>query len=127
MPSRTAQGIVIALALLAATLAVPAAASAQGSTTTAAGRLRVEWQVETRNGRPMVTGFVQNNHGLSAGNVYLLVEQLDREGRVVGKTTTVIYGDIPSGSRESFEVRVPTAEATYRVGVLNVSWLDLQK
>ena len=85
--------------------------------------VRVEWAVDQqRSGRPRVTGYAHNARDTSAVNVKLLVEALDSSGHVVGSTLATVYGEVPSRNRSYFEVRVPTAGASYRVSVRSVDW-----
>ncbi len=84
---------------------------------------RLEWEVaKGRHGRPAVTGYIYNDRGITAGDVRLLIEELDTSGRAVGHTIGYVNGDVPPRGRAFFEIPVPTAGATYRVTVHSFDW-----
>jgi hypothetical protein len=79
--------------------------------------LRVEWEKATRSGRPLIRGYVYNQHQMRAENVRLRVEQLDAAANPVAARTTYVVGTIPYRDRGYFEVPVASADATYRVSI----------
>lgn len=104
-------------------------ASGAGQAQTFGGALpgahvRVEWEVgQARTERPVVSGYVYNDHGLTASGVRLLVESLDAGGRVVGRTVGYVDGGgVPAKGRTYFEVPVTVRGAAYRVSVGSVDW-----
>ena len=68
---------------------------------------------------PIVSGYVHNTYGHTAGNVRLVVESLDGGGQVTGSTLVYVLGTIPPGDRLYFETPVPREAASYRVRVLS--------
>lgn len=80
---------------------------------------RFEWR---KTGRT-ISGYVYNSSNRWAARVQLLVEGVDRSGKVVNKTTTWVAGGIPANNRAFFEVAVPEA-ASYRLRVLSYEWVD---
>ena len=85
--------------------------------------LRVEFDADTRGGRPTVVGFVYNDNGVWAGNVRLLVESLDGDGRVIARGYAYVGGGVPPKSRTFFDARSPTTPgASYRVTVESFDW-----
>lgn len=107
-------GLVLGVALLAPTPVL----------SQAAGRLRVEAELgKTRSGRPIVTGYVHNDHhGLWADRIHLLIEVLDGAGRVVARETGYVHGLIPPKDRVYFEASVPQGGASVRVTVEAFDW-----
>lgn len=80
---------------------------------------RFEWQ---RSGRK-ISGYVYNTSNRRAARMQLLVEGVDRSGKIVAKTTTWVAGGVPPNNRAFFEVSVPDA-ASYRLSVLSFEWVD---
>lgn len=106
--------------LVLATLMVvaPVTASAQSWAIQGIDRyFRVESSVTQGRRGPMVTGYVYNTYGHTAGNVRLIVEELDGGGQVTSTTITQVVGTVPPGDRAYFEARVPDAGTQYRVRV----------
>ena len=91
-----------------------------GAQTTAADPLRIEWESrDTGGGQAVISGYVYNEHLMRVQRVQLLVESASGSSRA-----RVVYlaTSIPSRGREYFEVRVPAAEAPYRVTVGLFDW-----
>jgi hypothetical protein len=76
-----------------------------------------------RRGRPVVSGFVYNDHGLPAYHVQLDVEVLDAGGQVLSRTLSYEDTMVPNFGRAYFEQRVPALGASYRVTVRSVEWM----
>jgi hypothetical protein len=77
-----------------------------------------EWQPDERRGRPVISGYVTNRHGLPLRNVRLWVESLDAGGRAATQIGYV-NGYVNPGSRVYFEVPLTAKAAGYRVSVLS--------
>jgi hypothetical protein len=118
---------VCSLIALAAVTAVafttgPSAATAQSSdeALTAAAwvtppYLRVEYQAQPRaRGGSELTGYVYNDYGQPASNVWLDITELDQAGQPIGQITRRVDDLIPPMGRAYFDVRVPTS-ASYQV------------
>jgi hypothetical protein len=85
-------------------------------------RLRIEWQKgTTKKGKPLVSGYVFNSYGMTAGNIRIMVEGLDPAGTVVHKDVRWVLGTVANDDRLYFEVTVPEA-ASYRVRLLAWDW-----
>ena len=80
---------------------------------------KVEWQPDERRGRPIVSGYVTNEWGLSTKNVRLRVEALDAAGNVTASYIGYVSGHVPPGVRVYFEVPVQAKAPNYRVTVLS--------
>ena len=80
---------------------------------------KVEWQPDERRGRPIVSGYVTNQWGVSTKNVRLRVEALDAAGGVTGSYIGYVSGYVLPGVRVYFEVPVPAKAPNYRVTVLS--------
>ena len=88
---------------------------------------RLNWEPAERGGRPIVTGYIQNDYGFTARDVRLRVESLDTGGRVVAKTTGYVPGVMTPGSHVYFEVPVAARADGYRVSVLSFELLQKGK
>ena len=80
---------------------------------------KVEWEPDERRGRPIVSGYVTNEWGLSTKNVRLRVEALDAAGNVTASYIGYVSGHVPPGVRVYFEVPVQAKAPNYRVTVLS--------
>jgi hypothetical protein len=78
-----------------------------------------EWQPDERRGRPTISGYVTNRHGLPLRNVRLWVESLDAGGRVAGTQVGYVNGAVNPGARVYFEVPLSAKAPGYRVSVLS--------
>ena len=85
------------------------------------GRFRIDGQVvQSKKGTPVYSGYIYNDGGGGVGNIRLLVETLDAEGKVISQGEGAALGSMLSRDRLYFEVPLPTTGASYRVRVL--SW-----
>jgi hypothetical protein len=80
---------------------------------------KVEWQPDERRGKPIVSGYVTNQWGISTKNVRLRVEALDAAGSVSASYIGYVNGYVLPGTRVYFEVPVPAKAPNYRVTVLS--------
>lgn len=76
-----------------------------------------------RGGRPVVRGYAYNDGAQAAGRVQLAVESLDAAGQVINRSILPLDGIVPAFNRLYFDIRVPTAGASYRVSVYYYEWL----
>jgi len=114
--------IALALGLI---LGVVGPASAVMSPSGIDPRLRLDWEVtQTRNGRPVITGYIYNDYMRAAINVRLLVEALDASGQVIDRAYGFVPGVVPVFNRNYFDVRLKTAGASYRITVTSFEWRD---
>ena len=98
---------------LVAALAAPAVAADPG-----APSFRVEWGPPAESADDgVLRGWVVNDSMVRVGDVRLLVETVDAEGRVIGQSFGWVIGDVPGGGRGYFMVRITTLGAGYRVRV----------
>jgi len=109
---RMALAVVLLLLVL---LAIPTVTTALSASPVS--ELRIEWEQISRGGRPVVRGYVYNQHQMRAENIILRVEQLDAQAQPVAARITYVAGTVPYRDRGYFEVSVPAAGATYRVSV----------
>ena len=79
----------------------------------------LEWQPGERRGRPMVSGYVTNQWGISVNNVRLRVEALDAAGKVTATDIGYVFGHVTPGTHVYFEVPVQQKSPNYRVSVLS--------
>src|SRR5262245_4414241 len=86
-------------------------------------RVEAEGGGEDRSGRPAVRGHVYNDSPKAAGRVQLAVESLDATGQVINRSLLPLDGIVPAFNRLYFDIRVPTAGASYRVTVYSYEWL----
>ena len=80
---------------------------------------KLEWQPDERRGKPMVSGYVTNQWGLTTRNVRLRVEALDASGKVTATYIGYVNGYVNPGSHVYFEVPVQDKAPSYRVTVLS--------
>jgi hypothetical protein len=80
---------------------------------------KLEWQPDERKGKPMVSGYVTNQWGLTTRNVRLRVEALDAGGNVTATYIGYVNGYVNPGSHVYWEVPVQQKAASYRVSVLS--------
>jgi hypothetical protein len=86
--------------------------------------LRTEWSVvSTRAGRAHVVGYLYNSNIKDAARVLMRVDRVGADGTVTGTYRARVVADVLSGDRGLFDVPVPEATATYRVGVEAVDWV----
>ncbi|HEV8530309.1 MAG TPA: hypothetical protein VGT00_02710 [Methylomirabilota bacterium] len=81
-------------------------------------QFRVEWQEgKSKKGAPILDGYVFNTRPTGAIDVRLLVEILDAQGQVIGRTYGVVQGSVNAFDRVYFYVPLPMTGASYRVSV----------
>lgn len=119
MCSLIALSAVIAVALTSGPSTSSAQAPGEGLTTAAEWftppYLRVEYQAQPRaRGGSELTGYVYNDYGRPANNVWLEITELDQAGQPIGQITRRVDELIPPMGRAYFDVRVP-ASASYHV------------
>ncbi len=104
-------------------LGTPAPAAAVSAPSGIDARIRLDWEAGTRRGgKPVIQGYVFNDHGRPAADVHLLVETLDASGAVVGRTIGFVQGIVQFNDRVYFEVPLKAAGASYRVTVTSFDW-----
>ena len=80
---------------------------------------KLEWQPDERRGKPLVSGYVTNQWGISVNRVRLRVEALDAAGNVVATYIGYVAGEVTPGAHVYFEVFVQQKTQNYRVSVLS--------
>jgi hypothetical protein len=104
-------------------LAVPAPAGAVSAPSGIDARIRLDWDAGTgRGGKPLIQGYVYNDHGRPAADVHLLVETLDTSGAVTARTIGFVVGVVQFNDRVYFEVPLKATGASYRVTVTSFDW-----
>jgi hypothetical protein len=90
------------------------------------GRLiHAEWMVdEPQINAPRVSGYIVNTYYYFAGEVQVLVEAFDEQGRLVERRFQWVPGGVPPGHRTYFEVRNLPPAQSYRVTVPYYTWHD---
>src|SRR5262249_60184191 len=87
---------------------------------------RIEYDVSPAAARTTLSGYVYNQRaGYRAERMQLSIERLDAAGKVIGTSTTWVFGGVPPSSRAFFSTRVEPA-ASYRVQVLTFEWTQTQ-
>ena len=99
--------------------------AALSATSTVDARIRLDWEVGTRRGRPVIQGYVYNEYLRAAYNMHLLVETLDASGTVIARGVGFVRGIVPFNDRAYFEVPLKMPGASYRVSVTGFDWKDL--
>jgi hypothetical protein len=99
-------------------------AIALSATSTVDARIRLDWEVGTWRGRPVIQGYVYNDYLRAAYNVQLLVETLDASGTVIARGVGFVRGVVPFNDRTYFEVPLKMPGASYRVSVTGFDWKD---
>lgn len=123
MKKLAAIGLVVAAALAPGPLGFPGRAAAVSVPSEFDARIRLDWEAGTRRGgKPVIQGYVYNDHGRPAADVQLLVETLDASGAVVARTIGFVLGVVQFNSRAYFEVPLRAAGASYRVTVTSLDW-----
>lgn len=86
---------------------------------------KLDWQVETRNGKPLITGHILNDWGMPARSIQLLVEGLDAKGDILAQKVEWLGTSLTPGMRAYFEVPAPAPDApNYRVRVFAFEWVQ---
>jgi hypothetical protein len=113
--------LAVAISLMVGPAVAPAAAASVPSGIDA--RIRLDWEAGvTRRGKPVIRGYVINDHGRPAADVRLLVESLDGSGAVVARAIGFVTGVVQFNDRAYFEVPLRTPAASYRVTVISLDW-----
>ena len=83
----------------------------------------------TKNGRPVVRGYVHNRSPYDLGNIRLRIDASTEPRRLEPITLGWVNGDLERNGRRYFEIAVPRADATYLVSVesFEVLFNDLGK
>jgi len=85
------------------------------------GRFQVEWQTaQSKQGRPLVAGYITNTRGGGVTNLRVQAQTLDAQGQVTGRATALAPGYVGGFGRIYFEVPLETTGPGYLVSVL--SW-----
>jgi hypothetical protein len=111
--------------ILSVVLSPSGPGAALSATSTVDARIRLDWEVGTRRGRPVIQGYVYNDYLRAAYNVQLLVETLDASGTVIVRGVGFVRGIVPFNDRAYFEVPLKMPGASYRVSVTGFDWKDL--
>ena len=85
----------------------------------------VEWQPDSRNGAPYVSGYVKNDWGMPAANVRLLVEALGPGNQVTAQRVEWLGTMLTPGMRAQFQVPAPAPAPAYRVSVFAFDWVQV--
>ena len=107
---------------LASFLPMPPA-TAMSATSSVDARIRLDWEVGTRHGRPFIQGYVYNDSIRAASNVQVLVETLDASGAVIARDVGFVRGAVAVNNRTYFEVPIKTPGDSYRVSVTGFAWM----
>src|SRR5258707_4726936 len=99
-------------------------AMALSATSSVDSRIRLDWEVGARHGRPVIQGYVYNDYLRAAYNVQLLVETLDASGTVIARGVGFVRGIVPFNDRTYFEVLRKMPGASYLVSVTGFDWKD---
>jgi hypothetical protein len=110
--------------ILSVVLSPSGPGAALSATSTVDARIRLDWEVGTRRGRPVIQGYVYNDYLRAAYNVQLLVETLDASGTVIVRGVGFVRGIVPFNDRAYFEVPLKMPGASYRVSVTAFDWKD---
>ncbi|MEX2223137.1 MAG: hypothetical protein WEG40_15200 [Candidatus Rokuibacteriota bacterium] len=123
MKTIRAVGLVMAAILAGGSGAAPVPAAAAIVPSGIDARIRLDWEAgTTRRGKPVIQGYVLNDHGRPAADVRLLVETLDTSGAVVARTIGFVHGVVNFNDRAYFEVPLKAPGASYRVTVTSLDW-----
>jgi hypothetical protein len=127
---------VLPVLLLAAAIAVPACAP----TTSGMGGgpltplvvgweqfFKLTWTVGEYRGRPVVSGKIYNDWGLTAANVRLLVDELDANGQIVDQRLGWLGFTLTPGTTAPFEIPVAHRTPNYRVSVFAFDWVQTDR
>lgn len=80
--------------------------------------IQLQWQAVQHRGRPVLSGYIENDSLYGMTRVRLLVEALDSQGTVIRQTVNWLGDDLGASARTFFEVPAPPGPATsYRVRV----------
>lgn len=123
MKTITAFAFAAAAVLALEPVATPAPVAALSAPSGIDSRIRLDWEAGTRRGgKPVIRGYVYNDHGRPASDVHLLVETLDASGAVTARTIGFVVGTVQFNDRIYFEVPLKATGASYRVTVTSFDW-----
>ena len=109
--------MLLAFAIVAATLGTPTVPSAQTAIASDPRPFGFQYE-ETRTHRGVgVEGYVYNPLPWRITNVRLQVDSLDANGSPIASASGWVMGDVPAGGRSYFYVPVSAPAATYRASV----------
>jgi hypothetical protein len=115
--------LAMAASLALGPIGMPAPAPAASVPSGIDARIRLDWEAGTgRGGRPVIQGYVYNDHGRPASDVHLLVETLDASGAVIGRTIGFVHGTVQFNDRIYVAVPLKAPGASYRVTVTSFDW-----
>ncbi len=83
---------------------------------------KLEWQADTRNGRPVVAGYILNDGDFAAIHIRLLVDSIGPGGELLGQQLVFVDALTP-GTRAYFEAPPTPPAPAYRVRVFSFEWL----
>jgi hypothetical protein len=88
------------------------------------GRFQIEWgTAQTKDGKPLIAGYVTNTQGGGVNNIRIQAQTLDAQGQVVGTASALAPGYVGGFGRTYFEVPLEKTGPGYRVNVL--SWIPV--
>ncbi|HXG02448.1 MAG TPA: hypothetical protein VNO23_03400 [Candidatus Binatia bacterium] len=86
---------------------------------------RLDWSVESKNGRPVVAGYLYNDSPYAVARVQLLVNAVDPQGSVVRQRVGwVLASSMAPFSRAYFELAAPAPATRYQVQVFSYERLE---
>ena len=108
-----------ALGFGVALMLVATVVSAQDQRPPAPDAFRVSWQRETDPVARRIEGRVHNDSPFRVTDLRLEVQDLDADGRLVGRTFTRTIGDIVPGGQTSFVFEAMPEAVSYRFAVVS--------
>jgi len=85
------------------------------------GRFQIEWgTAQTRQGKPLIFGYITNTRGGGVTNLRVQAQALDAQGQVIDTASALAPGYVGGFGRIYFEVPLEKTGPGYRVNVL--SW-----
>ena len=113
--------MIVACILAGGLLLVAGPARAQDQGPIDGPRVRLTWQPDQRNGKPIISGYVDTELGMSNYcNMRLLVQTLDAQGQVIQHHTGFIPGTVGAFDHVYFEAPVYPPGLAYKVTI--TSW-----
>lgn len=84
------------------------------------GRFHIEWETaQTKQGRPLIDGYITNTRGGGVTNLRVQAQTLDAQGQVIDTATALAPGYVGGFARIYFEVPLEKTGPGYRVSVLS--------
>jgi hypothetical protein len=91
------------------------------TTVTTDDRFRIEWSpAQSKQGRPLIAGYITNTRGNGVTNLRVQAQTLDAQGQVTDTASALAPGYVGGFGRIYFEVPLEKTGASYRVNM--VSW-----